>query len=137
MTLIIGVKCQDGIVTGSDSLETFPTEIEQEVSNKIENLADDALIASAGAVGLSQLLKERLRESWHDVCEQDNIANARWEIQNIIWSEVRPALLHAADAGEILGKISFPLLYVVRCWLFPYKKIMFSYVTTQLLIPKK
>ena len=104
MTLIVGVKCQDGIVIGSDSLETFPTDVEQEVSNKIEHLASSALIASAGAVGLSQLIKARLRESWNDVRDQDNAVNARSVVHEIIWSEVRPALLHAADASEILGE---------------------------------
>ena len=63
MTLIIGVKCRDGIVIGADSIETFGTDIEQEVSNKIELLAHDTLIAFSGAVGLSQLVKLRLGET--------------------------------------------------------------------------
>ena len=53
MTLIIGVKCQDGVVIGADSLTTYGSKIEQEVSDKIQHIAHDAVIANAGAVGLS------------------------------------------------------------------------------------
>ncbi len=104
MTLIIGVKCQDGIVIGADSITTFSTEIEQEVSNKVDFLADDALIGSAGAVGLSQLIKERLRDSWDTVRDKENKVDARSEIQKVIWSEVRPAMAHAADASKLAGR---------------------------------
>lgn len=112
MTLIIGVKCQDGIVIGADSIRTYGTDIEQEVSNKVDFLAGDALIGSAGAVGLSQMIKERLRDSWLTVREQENMVDARSEIQKVMWSEVRPAMAHAADASKISGR---NLLSAARC----------------------
>ncbi|MCE2473819.1 MAG: hypothetical protein J4G18_18350 [Anaerolineae bacterium] len=36
MTLIVGVKCKEGIVVGADSITTFGSAIEQEVQNKIK-----------------------------------------------------------------------------------------------------
>lgn len=104
MTLIIGVKCRDGVVIGSDSLETFGTNIEQEVGNKIEFLAKDSLIASAGAVGLSQLIKEKLRISWESVQSRDDVYSARLLLEDLIWSEVRRAMVHARDAQELLDE---------------------------------
>lgn len=102
MTLIIGVKCRDGLVIGSDSLETFGTGIEQEVSNKIEYLARDSLIASAGAVGLSQLIKEKLRKSWETVQNQDDVYTARIELEDLIWSETKRAMNRVHEAQEFL-----------------------------------
>lgn len=121
MTLIIGVKCQDGIVIGADSITTFGTEIELEVNNKTDFLSGDSLIAFAGAVGLSQLVKERLRESWDIVREQENIADARAEIHRVMWSEVRPALEHAADAGKILGQDLFSTATCSSLLAFPIR----------------
>ncbi len=104
MTLIIGVKCRDGVVIGSDSLETFGTDIEQEVSNKIEFLARDSLIASAGAVGLSQMIKEKLRSSWENVQNIDDTYSARLLLEDLVWSEVRRAMIHAREAQEFLDE---------------------------------
>ncbi len=104
MTLIIGVKCKDGIVLGSDSIETFGTEIEQEVSNKIGFLARDALIASAGAVGLSQLIKAKLQTSWETVRRQDDIYSVRILLEGIIWAEIRRAMQQVSEAQELLNK---------------------------------
>lgn len=102
MTLIIGVKCRDGVVIGSDSLETFGTGIEQEVSNKIEYLARDSLVASAGAVGLIQLIKEKLRISWESVQTVDDVYRARILLQDLVWSEIKRTMDHASEAQEYL-----------------------------------
>ena len=129
MTLIIGVKCRDGIVIGADSISTFGTDIEQEVSNKIEYLAEDSLIGSAGAVGLSQLIKERLRDSWETVRGQENKADARSEIQKVMWAEVRSALVHAEDASDILGQKVFSSALCSSLLAFPFRDehVLLSY----------
>lgn len=121
MTLIIGVKCRDGIVIGSDSLQTFGTGIEQEVSNKIEYLARDALIASAGAVGLIQLIKEKLRISWETVQTEDDVYRARILLQELIWSEVKRAMDHASEAQEYLQEDLIPTVLTGSVIAFPLK----------------
>ncbi len=57
MTLIIGVKCSDGIVVGGDSIITYGSPetysaIEQEISSKITIEANDVIVAYSGAVGM-------------------------------------------------------------------------------------
>ena len=121
MTLIIGVKCRDGIVIGSDSLETFGTGIEQEVSNKIEYLARNSLMASAGAVGLSQLIKEKLRISWEAVQNQDDVYTARILLEELSWSEIKRAMDHASEAQEFLQEDLIPTVLTSSLVAFPLK----------------
>ena len=107
MTLIIGVKCPDGIVIGADSITTYGSEIEQEVSDKIQLIADDALIANAGAVGMSQLINDELRKCWDSVKQQDDVTGVKNEISTIIWSQISPAMKRAEEARNGLGSSVF------------------------------
>ncbi len=103
MTLIVGIRCRDGIVVGADSITTFGSRIEQEVSNKIQHISGDAVIATAGAVGLGQLIKDELAKGWKSVTDQNNVSAARNAISQLIWSEVRPAMQRTSEAKQILG----------------------------------
>jgi 20S proteasome alpha/beta subunit len=57
MTVLVGIKCTDGIVIGSDSSATFGTgqisTIEQ-TTKKIEILHDRMIVAGTGQIGLGQ-----------------------------------------------------------------------------------
>ena len=69
MTLIIGVRCGDGVVIGSDSVTTYSSTdgqrtIEQEIDTKIRIIKNSALYASAGAVGPSQDIFSALDSAW-------------------------------------------------------------------------
>ena len=97
MTLIIGVHCQDGIVLGADSLRTYSTLIEQEVSDKIEIVGNAALIATSGEVGLSQLVKHELRAKWATIARQDSVSSARNLITNTMLRQIQPAASRAAQ----------------------------------------
>ncbi len=112
MTLIIGVKCQDGIVIGADSLTTYGSKIEQEVSDKIQFIAPDAVIANAGAVGLSQLINDELRKCWDNVRMKQDANNAKNEISRIMWSQISAAMERADEAHKRLGE---RVLDSVRC----------------------
>ena len=98
MTLIIGVKCEDGVVIGADSIRTFGSYIEQEVSNKIQVYDDNVLIGSAGLVGLSQLIKDDLSRSWAEIKQQDSLSAAR----NMITDAMLPQILRAAKRSKDL-----------------------------------
>ncbi|MCY4539672.1 MAG: hypothetical protein OXE52_15765 [Chloroflexi bacterium] len=102
MTLIIGIKCSDGIVVGADSITTFGSQIEQEVDNKIQKLSNDAIIATAGAVGLGQLIKDELLRSWKSVIEHNDVGIARNVISNLMWSRIRPAMQRASEVQQIM-----------------------------------
>lgn len=57
MTILVGIKCKDGIIIGSDSSATFSagqiSTIEQS-TKKIQILHDSIIVAGTGAVGLGQ-----------------------------------------------------------------------------------
>lgn len=103
MTLIVGVKCQEGIVVGADSITTFGSAIEQEVHNKIKLIEPDGIFAGAGAVGLNQLIEQRIRSNWISLGEVENLADFRGLISELMWSEVGSALKRVRDADGILG----------------------------------
>lgn len=70
MTLIVGVLCRDGVVMASDSAATFaahgaPTIGQQEV-RKIRRINDRILYASTGAIGMAQLLSDKIGALWDD-----------------------------------------------------------------------
>lgn len=114
MTLIIGVKCQDGIVIGADSLTTYGSKIEQEVSDKIQYIGHDAVIANAGAVGLSQLINDELRKCWDDVRKTQDANSAKNEISRIMWSQISAAMERADEVQKRLGDDVFDSVSTLR-----------------------
>lgn len=69
MTLIVGIRCSDGVVLASDSAATYGTgyqsTIGQQHVTKIHVIRDRVLFCSTGAIGVAQLLIDRI-ESLHD-----------------------------------------------------------------------
>ena len=113
MTLIIGVKCEDGVVVAADSIRTFGSYIEQEVSNKIQIEESNVLVATSGVVGLSQLVKAELRHHWTTVKEQQEVADSR----NLISSAMLPPIRRTKQRADSLNQkfqgcsslVAFPL----------------------------
>lgn len=68
MTILVGVKCSDGIVIGADSIATStmgPNPLVQLVSNdKLQLVGNLGIVGSTGSVGLSQRLKAVLDKLW-------------------------------------------------------------------------
>lgn len=107
MTLIIGVKCGNGIVIGGDTIVTYGSPatysaIEQEIATKITTEKDDVIVAYSGAVGMSQLVKERLFAQWDAIKTQD-IGPARHSISSQLWFEIEPALQRAHAMVQLVG----------------------------------
>ena len=71
MTLILGIRCTDGVVIGSDSAITFgaspqePT-IEQTNLEKIEIIDDRVIVATTGYTGHAQRLVHGIDKLWKD-----------------------------------------------------------------------
>lgn len=103
MTLIVGIKCQEGIVVGADSITTFGSAIEQEVHNKVKLIEPDGIIAGAGAVGLNQLIEQRIRSDWRALRKVEHLADVRGLISELMWSEVEPALKRVREADRSIG----------------------------------
>ena len=99
----MGIKCREGIVIGADSVTTFGSAIEQEVDDKIKTIDTDVLVASAGAVGLGQIVFGKLEMHWEEVRARKEVVSARNQISALMWDEIKPALQRAADAEALIG----------------------------------
>lgn len=68
MTLLVGIRCSDGVVVASDSAATFgngqqPT-IGQQVVQKVWKLNNHIIYCGTGAVGIAQIISDHIRTMW-------------------------------------------------------------------------
>jgi predicted proteasome-type protease len=68
VTLIVGLLCRDGVVVASDSAATFGTSaaptIGQQAVQKVRRLNENLIYASTGAVGIAQIVADKLKSLW-------------------------------------------------------------------------
>ena len=111
MTLIIGVRCEEGVVVGADTIATYGTPfgastIEQEVKTKVSVEHNNVVIGTAGAVGLSQLLTQELQSHWGKIKKRP-VNRARTEITRLLWTQIEPAFARANIAAQLVGQEAF------------------------------
>lgn len=91
MTVVVGIRCTDGVVIGSDSAMTFgrspqhPT-IEQFHPNKIDIVGSNIIVTGTGHIGLGQ----RFTHEVEKVSNSDVIKNG-----------------HVVEVGQILARAAF------------------------------
>ena len=71
MTAIVGIRCKDGVVIGTDSSTTFGDArvlrtIEQPTGHKLEIIDDTLIVTGTGYVGHQQRFCEVVRKLWND-----------------------------------------------------------------------
>ena len=70
MTLIVGILCTDGVVLAADSAATFAAvgraTIGQQEMRKVTRLNDHILFSSTGAVGIGQIISDRVLWLWNN-----------------------------------------------------------------------
>ncbi len=68
MTLLVGILCKDGVVVASDSAATFGTGLQatigQQEVQKVRKLNDHIIYCGTGAVGISQIISDRILALW-------------------------------------------------------------------------
>ena len=67
MTVLVGVKCSDGVVIGADSIATSAhgnSRLLQTQTDKIQIIEDKLIVAASGSVGLSQRFTNVVYSSW-------------------------------------------------------------------------
>ena len=68
MTLIIGIKCSDGVVLGADGAATFGSlgreTIRQPVTRKLEILGGRIVVGVSGPAGLGQRFRGEIEALW-------------------------------------------------------------------------
>lgn len=84
MTVLVGVRCTDGVVIGADSAATSsvgPQRLIQILSDeKINIVGERVIIASTGAVGLSQRFHGVVKSHWEKKSFQKSMAECLREI---------------------------------------------------------
>jgi 20S proteasome alpha/beta subunit len=109
MTLLVGIRCADGVVIAADSGATFgslgQSTVMQPTGRKIEVMHGKALLATSGSVGLAQRFcgelteavaagKQRLRGRPDQVMV---------EIRTLLWKHLEPEMRAAHLAQQIVG----------------------------------
>ncbi|MBX7135861.1 MAG: hypothetical protein K1X67_24600 [Fimbriimonadaceae bacterium] len=115
MTLVLGIKCSDGIVLGADGAATYvaggsmlPT-IQQNTSKKLRLIGRDMIFGMAGPVGMSQSHHESLQNlirSTGDKCNFKGHNDAKKKLETLLWA-------NAKDAWERAGLASRAALHPV------------------------
>lgn len=116
MTLIIGIKCQDGIVMAADGAATTSQdglEIIREEAIKLEIIENAFIVGNAGHVGISQQIKGELQRLWTTPVDVGGSSIylsqlAPYLVGRILHRELWTKLVHAemqmvVIAREVLG----------------------------------
>ena len=106
MTLVLGIRCGDGIVVGADSMITSGS-LRGNVrvdGKKIFLLPDDrGIVACAGDVVVSQIVMDDLREQWPSIAG----AEIGSEVKDLVSKSIRRAL---ADENSQFERLDFSAL---------------------------
>lgn len=120
MTLILGIRCSDGIVVGADSMFTVGAPIGRVRMDgeKIHLLPGNlGIVAFAGDLAVSQLVLDNLRELWPTIQNTDK----RSEIKGAISNSIRRVLGDEKvqlDYPEFSALVALPIQHVPSLLLF-------------------
>jgi len=107
MTLIIGIKCSDGLVLGADSGATLGSTVTglrtiiQPVT-KLEQIANKAIVGVSGPVGLGQLYANSVYKLHNSFRDSDGAEVCR-KLRDEFRKDAEIALRMAAMAIQVLG----------------------------------
>jgi 20S proteasome alpha/beta subunit len=107
MTLIIGIKCDDGVVMGADGAATLGVlgiSTVRQSAKKLVLLRDNAMIGVSGPVGLGQ----RLQGALDQLLAQGQVQGeapfqAMTTIRNAFWPHIAAELQAAVLAQQVFG----------------------------------
>ena len=121
MTLIVGIKCADGVVVGADGAATLgnPTFGQQTVLQpvtKLQTISEKIIMGVSGPVGLGQLYCDSVEKSSNTLSRGDLPAIQRKLCQAIskdvkqavesaeIWKQLQgPAAIHLASTSSLIA----------------------------------
>jgi 20S proteasome alpha/beta subunit len=110
MTLIIGIKCSDGIVMGADGAATYAalgqSTIRQE-TKKLEIFENCVIVGVAGPIGLGQRIRAEIQALWVDgevKLQDQKSAEVMRIIRGVIWNKhIGPEMQVAHIAASVIG----------------------------------
>lgn len=107
MTLIVGIKCQDGIVLGADGAATLGVlgqTTARQVTKKLDILKESIVLGVSGPVGLAQRIRGDIETLW----EKKQLVGikpheAMSKIREALWKHVEAELNAARVAMNVIG----------------------------------
>jgi 20S proteasome alpha/beta subunit len=108
MTLIVGVRCQNGIVMGADGAATLGAlgqRTARQTTQKLEVIAGSAIIGVSGPVGLQQRFADEVQKLWdaRAFVGQVTGAAAMVKVSEILRKHILPELQAATLAAPVVG----------------------------------
>lgn len=125
MTLIVGIRCTDGVVMAADGAATYGSlgrRTIRQSTRKLEVVRDSIVVGVSGPVGLGQLITESIGElsTGGFFSPRRSPEDVMRKLREELWEDVGTALEYAQVAGGVIGNsaadsaISHTL---VACWL--------------------
>ncbi|MDQ2975897.1 MAG: hypothetical protein M3R69_10875 [Acidobacteriota bacterium] len=110
MTLIIGIKCSDGIVVGADGAATFgamgQSTIRQSV-RKLNIISHKIIVGVSGPVGLAQRFNWRIEELYTEgKLAGKKCPDAMKIMRAALWTDIEGEMKAAAIARETIGQLA-------------------------------
>jgi len=107
LTIIVGIKCEEGIVIAGDTRVTMgilgQQTTKQDIPSKIEIPDGHPIILGfSGHVGLSQKIKMALTNEWGGIKGGNHLA-ARNRLRDVMWAQIGPELEHGGIAARVVG----------------------------------
>lgn len=107
MTLIVGIKCSDGVVMGADSVATLgPAILGQptvtQTAAKLRLVDDAVIVGVSGPLGLAQLFGERIDHAWRKMDlghAKMTMPDAQRRIRDGLLIDIGPSVTVAKAAG--------------------------------------
>lgn len=112
MTLIIGIKCSDGVVLGADGAAMISSQIgqfsiQQPIEKKLQVIGDNkAVLAVSGPVALGQKFKSILEDFLADSQLTSPIHMGTKQLQQLFWPPVELQMAIAEKAKGCLGQLA-------------------------------
>lgn len=111
MTLVIGLKCSDGIVMGADGAATTSDSLGQytirQIHKKLQIISGTVAVGNSGPVGLAQMIREEIKNLWNGRgLSNKTPCQAMKIIQDKMWPHVSAALQAATVARQAVGNMA-------------------------------
>lgn len=109
MTLIIGIKCSDGVVIGADGAATFGNSLGQRTViqpvTKLQVIQNRIIMGVSGQVGLSQLYCDRVESLWREnkLGREVRFPDVMRLVQEAIYRDAQVAISGAVASVSLLG----------------------------------
>lgn len=110
MTLIVGIRCEEGCVVAADGAATLGAmgaQTARQGVRKLQAIGGRIILGVSGHVGLGQLLAERLAglhgKSKFSRSQCPNQEHAMRLLRQELWQDIQPAIEQARVAGGLIG----------------------------------